>query len=112
MPLSRWLPALAWALLLLWLGHRPPAELPEGPAGFDKLMHAGAYAVLGALVAWAGRRGALVGAGAALLIGGLDEWAQSTVDGRFADWFDLAADVVGGALGGLAVKWLIARPGD
>ena len=110
--MSRWIPALAWAGLLLWLGHRPPSEIPTGPGGFDKVLHAGAYLVLGLLAAWAARRGVLVGLCAALLIGGLDEWLQTTVEGRYADWADLAADVVGGALGGLAARWVIARQSD
>jgi VanZ family protein len=100
---------LAWAGLLLWLGYRPPSEIPSGPPGFDKVLHAGAYSVLGLLAAWAARKGILVGAIAALLVGGLDEWGQSTVSGRYPDWLDLAADVAGGALGGLAARWLIAR---
>jgi len=110
--LSRWLPALGWAAFLLWLGHRPPSDLPSGPAGFDKVAHAGAYAVLGLLAAWAARRGILIGLLAALAVGALDEWGQSFVAGRYADWFDLIADGVGGALGGLAVRWLNPRQSD
>lgn len=110
--LSRWIPALAWAVFLLWLGHRPPSEIPSGPPGFDKIAHAGAYAILGMLAAWAARRGPLLGMIVALFVGGLDEWGQSTVAGRYPDWLDLAADGVGGAIGGFAARWLIARQSD
>jgi len=109
--LSRWLAPLSWAALLIWLGRSPPSALPEGPAGFDKLLHAGAYGVLGLLAAWAARRGALAGALAALLVGGLDEWSQSAVAGRHADLLDLAADVAGGALGGLCARLVAKRRG-
>jgi VanZ family protein len=113
--IARWIPAILWAALLLWLGHRDPGDLPSGPEGSDKLLHAGAYGVLGVFAGWAalrrprdGRnlaRGALVGLIATLLIGCLDEWGQSTVEGRYAGWGDIVADVVGGTCGG----WLIAR---
>jgi len=110
--LSRWIPAAAWAALLLWLGSLPPGRIPGGPRGFDKLMHAGAYGVLGFLAAFAARRGAATGAISAVLVGALDEWGQSRVPGRYADGFDLLADAVGGALGGLAARWVIAKPSD
>jgi VanZ family protein len=111
-PLSRWIPAIAWAGLLLWLGNLPPSRIPSGPGGFDKLLHAGAYGVLGFLAAFAARRGAATGACAALLIGGIDEWGQSRVPGRYGDGLDLLADVVGGAIGGMAARWAIAKASD
>lgn len=109
-PLSRWIPALVWAAVLLWLGRRPPEAVPSGPAGFDKLLHAGAYGLLGFLAGWAARRkGLLWGAGAALLVGAIDEWGQASVRGRYPDLLDLAADVVGGAIGGWIGAQVIAR---
>jgi len=111
----QWIPAIVWAAVLLWLGQRDPGDLPTGPEGTDKLMHAGAYGALGALATWAAQkrsdktrkllRGALVGLIAALFIGCLDEWGQSTVEGRYAGWGDIVADAIGGSIGG----WIIAR---
>ena len=93
-PLLRWAPPVVWTGVLLFLGTRSPGDLPSGPAGFDKLAHLGFYAVLGALVARAGgHRTACVLAG--LVLGATDEWLQSSVPGRTAEWLDLAADVVG-----------------
>ena len=99
----RWLPAVAWAALLLWLGTRPPGGLPETGPRLDKLAHACFYGVLGLLAARASGR-VTVAALAGLVIGGLDEWLQSGV-GRDADALDLAADLLGAALGG----WIYMR---
>ena len=52
----RWIPAILWAGVLLWLGQRDSGDLPTGPEGFDKLMHAGAYGALGLLASWAARK--------------------------------------------------------
>jgi len=113
--LPRWIPATLWAAVLIWLGQRDSGDLPTGPEGTDKLFHAGAYGVLGAFASWAAlarnaetrklARGALVGLFAALLIGCLDEWGQSTVEGRYAGWGDILADAIGGTFAG----WLVAR---
>jgi VanZ family protein len=103
-PLVRWIPALGWAALLLWLGTRTSDALPSGPPGLDKLAHAAFYGVLGLLVARASGSVAAA-AGAALLVGLLDEWLQSSTAGRTADWLDLAADVAGAWLGG----WVLIR---
>lgn len=110
--LSRWAPAAAWAALLLWLGTLPPSRIPSGPGGFDKLLHAVAYGILGFLAAFAARRGAATGAISSFLVGGIDEWGQSRVPGRYADGLDLLADVAGGALGGLLARCVIAKPSD
>jgi VanZ family protein len=110
--LSRWIPAAAYAALLIWLGRRPPDAIPAGPAGFDKVLHLGAYGVLGFLSAFAARRGAGAGALSCLAVGALDEWSQSNVAGRYPDALDLAADVLGGLIGGFAARWAIARASD
>ena len=103
-PLLRWSPLVVWAGVLLFLGTRSPGDLPSGPAGFDKLAHLGFYSVLGALVArTGGHRTACVLAG--LVLGATDEWLQSSIPGRTAEWLDLAADVVGAGLGG----WIYLR---
>ncbi len=102
--LLRWAPLVVWAGVLLFLGTRAPGDLPSAPAGFDKLAHLAFYAVLGVFVARAGGRWTLcmlVG----LVVGATDEWLQSGVVGRAAEWLDLVADVVGAGLGG----WIYLR---
>lgn len=99
---ARWIPALAWAALLLWLGTRTSDTLPSGPPGLDKLAHMALYGVLGLLVAHAS--GSVPWAvAAALLVGLADEWLQSGTAGRTADWLDLVADVAGALLAGWAL---------
>lgn len=114
-----WALAIVWALFLRFLGSRPPDALPEGPwmfPGFDKVLHAGFYAVLGLLWvrALAPRRlvGALlIGTLVGLIWGGFDEWMQSRSWVREGDLMDLAADVVGAAGGGwFAFRTLLGRP--
>lgn len=114
----RWAVPAAWACALLWLGAQDGDDLPStgiwAIPGIDKVMHAGAYGILGILTAWAARpgsaaRAAVLGFCAALVIGALDETGQSMTDGRFASLADLAADLVGGALGAAGAHWILAR---
>lgn len=70
----------------------------------DKLVHACAYAVLGAALAWGRRSSATTLAhGWLLALGALyglsDEWHQAFVPGRSPDPADLAADVAGLVVG-------------
>jgi VanZ family protein len=86
---------------------------------FDWLHHGLAFAGLAVVVLRALARGRLAAvapgsvAGAwliAVLYGVADEWHQSFVPGRVADWRDLLADGVGAALGlGLVWAWSIIR---
>jgi len=109
--------AASWAALLLFLGTRPGDALPakdllELP-GADKLAHALAYGVLGALLAGAaGPRTALaaviLGALAGLCWGMLDEWVQGHVPGRTRAMADLLADTAGAA-GGAWLGWRLHR---
>ena len=102
--------AVAWALLLLFVGSRPGESLPQSRIlslpGADKAFHAVAYGLLGALVARAAaprarRRAVLFGALAGLAWGMLDEWVQGQVPGRTRSWADLLFDTAGAAFGGL-----------
>jgi len=92
-----WLPAAAWAATLYWLSSRPSVPAPEVP-NIDKVAHFGAYAVLGALLAFAAHRSRLpvlaaVAVGA--LYGASDEIHQMYVPGRSPDVLDWAADAAG-----------------
>jgi VanZ family protein/UDP-2,3-diacylglucosamine pyrophosphatase LpxH len=104
----RLLAPLAFAGLLVWLSHQ--SRLPLGvslPPPLDKLVHAGAYALLAMLLDWAlqapGRLPTYRRHGLVFLLGlafGLsDEWHQAFVPGRDASWGDLAADAFGLLLG-------------
>jgi VanZ family protein len=109
--------AALWAALLFWESSRanPFPFLPEGLLSQDKLLHAGAYAVLGGLVA-AALAGTRLGRGRVVAIavalaaayGATDEWHQSHVPGRDADPADWAADAAG-ALAGAAAAVLALR---
>jgi VanZ family protein len=112
-----WAPAALWAAVLFLLSAR--SDLPGSgwlsriPGG-DKLAHLGAYAVLGACLAWGQRRqrrGAPAAPGVhALLIlvgalyGILDEFHQAFVPGREVSAADWIADVCGVTLGYLAAS--------
>lgn len=108
-----WLGVVAWAALLFWQS----ASTGDGgllerlPPGSDKLAHALAYLVLGALGSLAtGSRPA--GALLAVLYGISDEIHQSFVPGRFPDLWDLVADSVGALVGAWLAPWLVGRRGQ
>jgi VanZ family protein len=102
-------------MALLWvLSDRPSVPLPEvGLAHVDKLVHAGAYAILAGFWWVACLRlglpafdAACVAFFAAVAFGLVDELHQAQVPGRSADRLDLVADAVGAALAaGVAQFW-------
>jgi VanZ family protein len=110
--------AVAWACAIYWVSSRsnPFPFLPSRLFSFDKLLHAGAYAVLGGLVAaslartrlWPGRA-VVLAAVLASAYGATDEWHQARVPNRDADPADLLADATGAVLGAAAAG-LILRP--
>lgn len=92
-----WLPAVAWAGLIYGLSSRSTVPGPEVPY-FDKVAHFGAYAVLGALLAFAAHRSRAplaVAVVLGLLYGASDEVHQMFVPGRSPDVLDWAADAAG-----------------
>ena len=112
--LLRLVALLIWmaGLLLLSLVPAPP-RLP-GPLGWDKLLHLLAYAVLAVLSArlLIQLRGETAGSwwrswaitvGFGLLIELLQGVAGT---GRFAEWGDVGANLVGASLGCLGLRWL------
>jgi VanZ family protein len=93
----------------------PTVSLPQS----DKLAHAMVYGVLGALgfratrLSWSSPRSPLVTAAVAVAIatvyGISDELHQNLTPQRTPDWHDVAADMMGGALGALvmmSVPWM------
>ncbi len=102
-----WAPALAWAALLFVLSSRPSLPSP-GVQHFDKAAHFGAYAVLGAFLAFAAARTGWplrLAAALGILYGASDEIHQMFVPGRSASVLDWLAD----AAGVLAAVYLYAR---
>ena len=96
---------LLWAVLIETLTSWPnPPSVPV-PAGSDKLVHLGLYAVFAYLVIRAARPGLASwrALGVVLLVMGawaaLDEWHQSFVAGRAAELGDWASDVAGALIG-------------
>ena len=107
--------AVAWAGAIFWVSSQPSPFpfLPGELFSHDKLLHAGAYALLAGLAAGAlARLGPVRAAVAAALLaaayGGTDEWHQSFVPGRDSDAADLAADAAG-ALAGAGAGLLFLR---
>lgn len=110
--------ALAYAGLIFWLSSRPDPLpfVPKGVFSHDKIVHASAYAVLGALLALAlagtrlarGRRLLAAAVVLASLYGASDEWHQAHVPNRQPDAFDWAADTAG-ALAGAALAAAFLR---
>jgi len=99
-----------YTAVLVFTTHYPrPDELLGRKLPPDKLMHFGAYAVLGVLAALVLRsRGRLVGRYAPLLGAGLAAWAAldeatQPLFGRAAEPLDWVFDVIGLALGIAAV---------
>jgi VanZ family protein len=111
-----WLLAAVWAALIIALSSIPAKAMPESSLwDFDKLAHAGVYAVLGALVLrawWLTRlRAPGIVAVAFAMAGGfgvVDELYQRTTPGRHSSIGDVIADCIG-ALVGSALAWVILR---
>ena len=92
-----WMPAAAWAATIFWLSSRPTLPAPEIPY-VDKVAHFGAYALLGALLAFAADRSRLpviAAVAIGVMYGASDEIHQMYVPGRSPDVLDWAADAAG-----------------
>lgn len=102
-----WVPAAAWAAAIFLVSSRPSVAIP-GFWSADKLLHFGAYALLGLLVSYGSDRSGMAPRWAVAigcLYGASDEIHQAFVPGRSADPADWAAD----ALGVLAGTFVYAR---
>jgi VanZ family protein len=101
-----------WALVVLWMAvlfhfssmsQRPSTPGLHGFRWDDKLQHAGAYAILGALVWWAladmkALRRAIVAVLISAAYGIADELHQSFVPGRECSLFDWVTDAAGATI--------------
>jgi VanZ family protein len=102
-----WVPAVAWACAIFFMSAQPSVPAPQLPY-IDKVMHFGAYGVLGLCLAFATHQSAVapwIGALLGVLYGASDEIHQSFVGGRTPDVFDWVAD----AAGVLLATWLYTR---
>ncbi len=111
-PLHYRILAVAWMAILFAASSQAAVEAPPLFPGIDKLMHMGAYAVLGLLFLFSIRnwRKRLTWKTVALvtlavtLYGITDEFHQSFVPGRHPDLADVMADALGGFLAVTVVK--------
>lgn len=110
---GRWTWVLGWAVLieglLLWPS---PPEVPRlfSSIGFDKIGHAGLFAVQAALGAWAlaeHRRRAWPALAGTIAFGAFTELQQHFMPSRAMELGDLLADAAGAVLG-LAVFAVLA----
>lgn len=103
----------------LYFGGAQPVAVGLIPSPYDKLVHAGVFAVMAAAIGYAsGVRGLpmlLVAWLGGVAVGAMDEWHQMYLPGRSAGLDDLAADAAGAAVGALALlardrvkAWLLA----
>lgn len=106
-----WVGAISWAVFLVVQSGSPSVGgflariLANFPVGADKVGHALAYAVLGALLTLAtGRVWAAVLIAA--LFGVTDEIHQYFVPGRYSEALDVVADTAGALIGALFVAFL------
>lgn len=111
--LSVMLIALSW-----YLSSQPGIDLPANLFRHqDKLLHIGFFSLLGFLLAGALQRDALdtrwtvalAATALAGLYGVIDELHQGFVPGRDVSVLDALADVTGGLLGALSMRWHALR---
>jgi VanZ family protein len=100
--------ALAWAAILFTVSSFPYPPGTSGGEWKSQLAHTGEYAILGALILIALRRYrpstplaaiALTAWAMATLYGMSDEFHQSFVPNRDANWLDVGFDTMGAAVG-------------
>lgn len=105
---SRWIPLIFYAGFVFYLSSLSHPSVPQFPYS-DKFYHAVLYAGFGLLLVrafsarksgWSRARILEVAVLGTILYGFTDEWHQTHVAGRSAEWADLASDGIGGLLGG------------
>jgi len=94
-----------YCLLIFWLSDQPTLPVPHMFTFQDKILHTGAYFIMG-ILAWHSFKHllsesmalALISTTFCSLYGISDEWHQSFVEGRSSDIFDWMADTSGASL--------------
>lgn len=94
-----------YCLFIYWLSDQPSLPVPKLFSAQDKILHAGAYFIMGVL-AWRSFKHllsrsiilALLSITFCSLYGISDEWHQSFVEGRYSDITDWIADTSGAGL--------------
>lgn len=107
---ASWSLAAAWAALIFAASSLPKgSSIPLPGAGWDKVAHAGVFAVLGGLTALAVRaegrsrlRATALATALAVIYGALDEVHQAWTPGRTVAADDVLADAVGATAGAAA----------
>lgn len=112
------LPLVSYCAIIYYISSLPSPPTPD--LGFewgDKIIHAGAFGLMGLLAIRAARwfaegkmliRWIILGVIFCIIYAALDELHQSYVPGRDADIMDWVADTTGAILAGVGV-WLITR---
>lgn len=111
-----YIPAGIWGLIVTLVSLLPGSSFPElnwkGPLDVDKIAHAIVYAVLAALMSWAGWKNiglswtsvwifSIIASAYGMLMELFQLWFST---GRFFDKYDLLANVIGAFLGAVIVK--------
>jgi len=114
-----YLPLGLYWLLIFILTSIPGKSIPKVLGGVDKIKHFGAYFVLAFLLSFAlkmqnrfpivSKYSVLFTFLITLFYGLIDEIHQIFIPGRYFDWLDLLADIVGSALGIFLVKLILTE---
>lgn len=100
----RWGIALGYVIIVTICGIMPiPRPVVNvGFPGVDKLLHAGAYAIMVIVIAGVCKRNhLLIAGGLSLLHGVLIEYAQAMLNWHQRELMDIVADMIGIAIGGI-----------
>ena len=109
---------LYWLLIFI-LTSIPGRSIPKVFGGVDKIKHFGAYFVLAFLLSFTlyvqkrfpilSKRALLFTFIITLFYGIFDEVHQIFIPGRYFDWWDLLADIIGSVIGIFLVKIIISN---
>jgi VanZ family protein len=113
---AAYLPAFFWAAVVVFIGgmQRPPVPQVPGNLPIDKIGHFLMYFGVGATLAFGWRRAGGRPASAWLLLlacslGAADEFRQSLMAERTADFLDWMADALGASAGFVVARLLPGR---
>jgi len=108
-----WFPLILYSGIIFYTSSIPNVTTPLPVPYLDNIIHLLVYGLFGYLAARAirstgapisGKKLVLIAFIASLFYGATDEFHQMFVAGRSAEWIDLAADALGGLLGGIVFQ--------